>query len=32
MSEKAFFIQFIGIGSEKFEFLDRLDNLSGRKI
>lgn len=32
MAEKAFFIQFIGIGSETFEFLDRLDNLTGRKI
>ena len=29
---QKFFIQFIGIGSETFEFLDRLDNLTGRKI
>jgi hypothetical protein len=32
MSEKGFFIQFIGIGHERFDFLERLDNLSGRNI
>jgi hypothetical protein len=32
MSEKAFFIQFIGIGSERFDFLEKLDDLSGRKV
>lgn len=32
MSNSGFFIQFIGIGSERFNFLDRLDNLSGRKL
>jgi len=32
MSEKGFFIQFIGIGNESFRFLSRLDDLSGRKV
>lgn len=32
MSEKGFFIQFIGIGNERFDFLERLDNLTGRNI
>lgn len=32
MSNHGFFIQFVGIGSERFRFLDKLDNLSGRKI
>lgn len=32
MSEKGYFIQFIGIGRSSFDFLDKLDNLSGRKV
>lgn len=32
MSNAGFFIQFVGIGGERFNFLDKLDNLSGRKI
>jgi hypothetical protein len=32
MSNYGVFIQFVGIGHESFQFLDRLDNLSGRKI
>lgn len=32
MSEKGFFIQFIGIGSSSFSFLENLDNLQGRKL
>lgn len=32
MSNYGFFIQFVGIGYEQFRFLDKLDNLSGRKI
>lgn len=32
MSEKGFFIQFIGIGNERFDFLEHLDDLAGRKI
>lgn len=32
MSHSGIFIQFIGIGSERFEFLSKLDDLSGRKI
>lgn len=32
MSQEGFFVQFIGIGSESFSFLDKLDNLSGRKL
>lgn len=32
MSETGIFVQFIGIGRERFEFLDKLDDLSGRKI
>ena len=32
MSEKGFFIQFIGIGSASFGFLEKLDDLSGRKV
>lgn len=31
-SEHAIFFQFVGIGSEHFEFLNKLDNLSGRKV
>jgi hypothetical protein len=32
MSEKGYFIQFIGIGNARFDFLDKLDNLDGRKV
>lgn len=32
MSEKGFFIQFIGIGNAGFDFLEKLDNMSGRKL
>lgn len=32
MSETGIFVQFIGIGKEQFSFLDKLDDLSGRKI
>jgi hypothetical protein len=32
MSEQGFFIQFVGIGHESFSFLQKLDDLSGRKI
>jgi hypothetical protein len=32
MSELGFFIQFVGIGSESFRFLTKLDDLRGRKI
>lgn len=32
MSQKGYFIQFIGIGNSRFDFLDRLDNLDGRKV
>lgn len=32
MSEKGYFVQFIGIGNASFSFLDKLDNLSGRKV
>lgn len=32
MSNEGFFIQFIGIGYEKFTFLSKLDDLDGRKI
>ena len=31
LSEYNIFVQFIGIGKEKFEYLKRLDNLKGRK-
>lgn len=32
MSNAGFFIQFIGIGNESFNFLSKLDDLSGRLI
>lgn len=32
MSNAGIFVQFIGIGWEQFSFLDKLDDLSGRKI
>lgn len=32
MSQLGFFIQFIGIGSQNFRFLSKLDDLDGRKI
>jgi len=32
MSEQGFFIQFVGIGRESFSFLQKLDDLKGRKI
>jgi hypothetical protein len=32
MSKEGFFVQFIGIGKEQFQFLDKLDNLPGRLI
>lgn len=32
MSKEGFFVQFIGIGNAGFDFLDRLDNLSGRTL
>lgn len=32
MSELGFFIQFIGVGNASFSFLEKLDNLSGRKL
>lgn len=31
LSEYNIFVQFIGIGKEKFEYLKKLDNLKGRK-
>lgn len=31
-SKKDIFIQFVGIGSDRFEYLTELDNLEGRKI
>ena len=31
LSKYNIFVQFIGIGREKFEYLKRLDNLNGRK-
>lgn len=32
MSEKGFFIQFIGIGNAGFSFLEKLDDMGGRKL
>lgn len=32
LSHKNVFVQFVGIGSERFSFLERLDTLSGRKV
>lgn len=32
MSKQGFFIQFVGIGNERFEFLSKLDTLSGTFI
>lgn len=32
ISSEPIFWQFVGIGSERFAFLDKLDHLSGRKI
>lgn len=32
MSELGFFIQFIGVGNASFAFLEKLDDLSGRKL
>lgn len=32
MSNEGFFVQFIGIGWEQFQFLDKLDDLPGRLI
>jgi hypothetical protein len=32
MSELGFFIQFIGIGNASFSFLEKLDDLPGRKL
>jgi hypothetical protein len=31
-SQHGIFFQFVGIGKEKFSFLEKLDNLSGRNI
>ena len=31
-SEKNVFIQFVGIGTERFEYLRKLDDLEGRKV
>jgi hypothetical protein len=31
-SSEGIFFQFVGIGREQFKFLDKLDNLSGRKV
>ncbi len=32
MSKKNIFVQFIGIGSDRFDFLQKLDDLGGRDI
>lgn len=32
MSEMGFFIQFVGIGNASFSFLEKLDDLPGRKL
>lgn len=32
ISERNMFIQFVGIGSDKFKYLEKLDELSGRKV
>ena len=32
MSKFPIFIQFVGIGNEDFKYLQKLDNLSGRKV
>jgi hypothetical protein len=32
LSGKGVFIQFIGVGSDNFKYLNNLDNLSGRKL
>lgn len=32
MAEQGFFIQFIGIGNSRFDFLEKLDDLTGRRV
>lgn len=32
MSSSGFFVQFIGVGNENFNFLEHLDNMKGRRV